>query len=251
MENIQDIYPLSPMQEGMLFHSLYSPDSEVYKEQFSCKLIGSLDRSAFKSSWQKVIERHDILRTAFVWEEVDEVLQIVHKAVELPFIYLDYSDISDQKNEIVKLLEENHKEKIDFSKAPLMKITLLKLADQEHLLVWDHHHILFDGWGLSVLIQEIMQIYSASLDDKEPDLKVTHNYKDEERTRKFWEKRLKGFTKPTYLKFPQSGKPQKGYLKKGIIIDDSLFDKIKEINFREKITTNTLIQASWSLLLTY
>ena len=66
---IEDIYPLSPMQEGMLFHSLYSPGSDLYFEQFSCRLQGDLDIAAFKQSWQEVVNRHSILRTACVWEE--------------------------------------------------------------------------------------------------------------------------------------------------------------------------------------
>ena len=136
------------MQEGMLFHTIYSPQSEVYKEQFSCKLVGELDLESFKRAWAEIINRHDILRTAFVWEDVDEPLQIVHKKVDLPFYY---SDISNLKNEeqnkfIQKSLRNNLKQTFEFNEAPLMNVTLYKLSITENFLIWDYHHILFDGW---------------------------------------------------------------------------------------------------------
>ena len=86
MDNIIDLYELSPMQQGMLFHSLYSPESGIYFEQRSCKLKGNLDISAFKTAWQKVIERHTILRTCFYWEEAEKPLQVVYNQADLPWI---------------------------------------------------------------------------------------------------------------------------------------------------------------------
>ena len=80
MTTVQDIYELSPMQQGMLFHTLYAPESGVYFEQRNCLLAGPLDVAAFKRAWQTVVERHAVLRTAFYWDEADKPLQVVYSS---------------------------------------------------------------------------------------------------------------------------------------------------------------------------
>ena len=94
MKNVEDIYPLSPMQQGMLFHALEAPDSEVYCEQVSCSVNGNLRVSAFKQAWRQVIQRHSILRTLFVWQHRKKPLQVVRKRVELPWVEEDWRGLS-------------------------------------------------------------------------------------------------------------------------------------------------------------
>jgi hypothetical protein len=94
INNIEDIYKLSPMQQGMLFHTLYAPDSEVYREQTSCSLKGNLNVFAFQQAWGQVVQRHPILRTAFYWEELSEPLQVVQRQVELSWEQHDWRGLS-------------------------------------------------------------------------------------------------------------------------------------------------------------
>jgi len=133
-ENIQDIYPLAPMQQGMLFHSIYSPESAVYVEQMSCKLIGPLNLDAFKAAWQKVLDRNPILRTSFVWEGLYEPVQIVHKHVEMPIEVDDLRMLSPQEQErhtkaFMKLERERG---FALNRAPLMRIGLFRLSKEEY-----------------------------------------------------------------------------------------------------------------------
>src|SRR5262245_18162608 len=90
MGNVEDLYALTPMQQGLLFYSLYSPESDIYFEQMSCALSGQVDISTFEQAWQKVIERHVVLRTSFMWEGIDEPIQIVRPKVTLPLVKLDW-----------------------------------------------------------------------------------------------------------------------------------------------------------------
>src|SRR6266566_3960185 len=90
MKNVENIYPLSPMQQGMLFHTLYAPESNIYLVQWIFTLQGELNISDFKQAWRRVIERHAILRTGFVWNNVEEPLQVVRKQMELPWEELDW-----------------------------------------------------------------------------------------------------------------------------------------------------------------
>jgi len=262
MENIQDIYPLSPMQEGMLFHTIYAPDSEVYKEQFSCRLFSDLNLECFKSAWEEIINRHDILRSAFVWEDVDEPLQVVQTEVKLPFQYEDISSYDEGKKNIyiTESLAKNQKLPFDFSIAPLMRIFLIRVGRDEYFLIWDHHHILFDGWGLPVLIQEMMSIYSALTNGRQLNLNPTFPYKNyiawikkqnEDEAKIFWHNKLKGFLVPTKLILPSNKIPEIGYAKKRILIPELISETLLKLAKEEQITINTIMQAAWSLVLSY
>ena len=85
MRNVEDIYPLSPVQQGMLFHALYDPKAGVYLEQMTFTLHGDLNASAFQRAWQRIVERHPVLRTAFVWQGLEEPMQVVRQNVKLPW----------------------------------------------------------------------------------------------------------------------------------------------------------------------
>src|ERR1041385_2122395 len=94
-QSIEDVYPLSPMQQGMLFSSLYAPESGVYFTQVLCSLRGTLNVPALDRAWAQVLERHSILRTAFIWEGMDEPLQVVQRQVKLPMEQYDRTGISE------------------------------------------------------------------------------------------------------------------------------------------------------------
>src|SRR5215469_13797637 len=89
-KTIEDIYPLSPLQQGLLFHTLYAPGSGVYVEQFVCRVRGALDAQAFVAAFRQVIARHPALRTAYRWKDLDQPLQVVHRHVEFPFEQQDW-----------------------------------------------------------------------------------------------------------------------------------------------------------------
>ena len=88
--NIQDIYKLSPTQQGLLFHAVYDPESSIYCNQGRFTLKGNINVSAFKQAWQSVVDRHTILRTCFFWEEVKEPVQVVYRKVTLKLEQLDW-----------------------------------------------------------------------------------------------------------------------------------------------------------------
>src|SRR5688572_3020451 len=94
-ENIQDIYPLAPLQEGMLFHAIANPDAGLYCIQFAFELLGSLDETAFLTAWERVVDRHETLRTSYHYENADKPLAVVWKQVSFDVIRLDVSDASE------------------------------------------------------------------------------------------------------------------------------------------------------------
>src|ERR687892_266169 len=98
-KNVEDIYPLSPLQQGLLFHTLHAPESEVYREQMSCRLKGNLNRSAFKQASGQVVQRHALLRTACLWEGLEEPLQVVRSRDTLPWVQEDWRGLSPSEHQ--------------------------------------------------------------------------------------------------------------------------------------------------------
>jgi len=162
-ENIQDIYPLSPMQQGMLFHSVYTPEKGVYVEHISCALHGKLNVSAFEYAWQQAVDRNPILRTAFVWEGVDEPVQVVHKQVGLPIERLDWRKLAPEQQAIKRneFFKSHLEQGFDLSEAPLMRLALIQEADDRFRFSWTHHHLLVDGWSMPLLLNEVFSIYES------------------------------------------------------------------------------------------
>src|SRR5947208_2989709 len=126
-ELIEDIYPLSPMQQGLLFHSLYSEGTGVYVQQMSCTFEGKLNGPAFERAWQRIVDRHAILRTAFVWEDLEEPVQVIQRNVALPLERQDWRNLSasDQDARLSQLLEEDRRRGFALTEAPLMRLWLI------------------------------------------------------------------------------------------------------------------------------
>src|SRR5262249_34903911 len=140
-ELIEDIYPLSPMQQGLLFHSLYSEGTGVYVQQMSCTFEGKLNASAFERAWQRIMDRHAILRTAFVWDDLEEPVQVVQRNVALPFERQDWRSLpaSEHEERLAQLLEDDRHRGFVLTEAPLMRLWLIELRDDSYQFVWSHH----------------------------------------------------------------------------------------------------------------
>ena len=129
--NIEAIYPLSHMQQGMLFHTLLAPQSEVYFDQASWTIQADVNVEAFRRAWRQVVERHPILRTAFLWERREKPLQIVRRRVELPWEVHDWRDLDpeEQQHRIEAYVVADRTRGFELGEPPLMRFALLRLAD--------------------------------------------------------------------------------------------------------------------------
>ncbi|MCY8282080.1 condensation domain-containing protein, partial [Bacillus inaquosorum] len=165
IKKIKNIYPLSHMQEGMLFHSFLRKEEGAYVEQSLFTIKGSLSYDWFQRSIQAIIDRHDIFRTVFLPHvpHLSGPRQVVMTEREFHLYSEDIShlQINDQ-NEFIDCFKEKDKQKgFDLQKDMLMRISLFKTAEDEHVCLWSHHHILMDGWCLGIVLQEFMQIYQS------------------------------------------------------------------------------------------
>jgi amino acid adenylation domain-containing protein len=263
-DSIEDIYTLSPMQQGMLFHSLYAPTSGVYAQQLGFTLHGALDVAAFYEAWRRVLARHAALRTAFNWERRDKPLQIVFREVELPWQCYDWRAVpeSEQQRRLDALLAADLALPYNLARPPLMRVTLIRRADERYTCVWSNHHIVLDGWSVPLVFNDLSVYYEAFCRGHEAAIAPPTPYRDYllwlqqqdlDAAERFWRRKLQGFTAPT----PILGDRNPGGLHTSVeVYADQELQLTSEqtarlLGFarRHHLTLNTILQGAWALLL--
>ncbi|WP_292877333.1 non-ribosomal peptide synthetase [Nostoc sp. NMS1] len=264
-KNIESIYPLSPMQQGMLFHTLFAPDSGIYFEQSSYNLYGKLNVSAFEQAWRTIVQRHSVLRTLFVWENTQKPLQVVRKSVNLPWINHDWRTLSSvaQQERVEAFLEADRTQGFQLNQAPLMRCALIRLAEDIHQFVWSHHHLLLDGWSSSLIVKEVLAYYEAGKEAHNLYLPSPRPYKDyitwlqqqdQGFAKTFWQQVLKGFTAPTRLGNKDVSNPlgqKETYGVQEIHLSMALTEDLQALIRKHHLTLNILLQGVWALLLSH
>lgn len=270
MKNVADIYPLSSVQLGMLFHTLAQSEAAeqtgVYVNQYTCRLSGTLRQDLFRRAWERTIERHPVLRTAFLWEGLDEPLQIVRQTVELPWQVLDWREVEEkvQATRLETFLKSDRTQGFDLAQAPALRLTLIQLAPDAFQLVWSSHHMLFDGWSLPLIWQDMLAYYDALLTETLPQLDPANPYRDyiawqqakasgeaADKAEKFWRSQLSGFTEPTSLPGARtvSVEAAQPYQQQEKRLDKDFTQHLGAVARQHRLTLNTLVQGAWTLLL--
>ncbi|MQA57043.1 non-ribosomal peptide synthetase, partial [Pseudomonas piscis] len=252
---IEDIYPLSPMQQGMLFHTLYEQDGGDYINQLRVDVDG-LDSGRFRQAWQATIDRHDILRTGFLWQgDVSTPIQMVHKQVTLECAEYDWRAQPQLAEALDTLAEAERQRGFDLQAAPLLRLTLVRTGEQRYHLIYTNHHILMDGWSNSQLLGEVLQRY-----DGQPSPAAPGRYRDyigwlqrqdAQACERFWKEQLLALDEPTRLAQAITsdvpGMP--GHAEQVYTLDTEQTRRLSEFARQQKVTVNTLVQAAWLLLL--
>ncbi|HJP91741.1 MAG TPA: amino acid adenylation domain-containing protein [Pyrinomonadaceae bacterium] len=261
--NIEAIYPLSPLQEGMLFHHLLTPEATAYVVQMSCTFRGDLDVAAFKRAWSRVIERHAVLRTFFTWEQRDKPLQVVLAQMPLPWMQYDWRDLSsaEHENRFTSFLAEDRKRGFDLAQAPLLRFALIQVEENRYRFLWSFHHILLDGWSMPLLLKELFAFYNAYRNGQELELEEPRPFRDyiawlrrqdPAATEGFWRETLKGFTVPTPLVVDRPStddKERDDYSELSVRLSETLTAKLNALAQRNELTLNLLVQGAWAILL--
>jgi len=262
-ENIEDIYELSPVQKGILFHGLYAPELGLYLVQFSYTVRGHLDVIAFEQAWQQVVTRHPILRTSFYWEEIDKPLQVVHRHVRVPLAQHDWQEIgpTEQEERLETFLTEDRDRGFNFSQAPLMRVTLIRLADDVYQIIWSKHHLILDGWSGPLVFKEVIQLYEAFCQGQEVSLASCRPFKDYiawlreqdlAKAEEFWRRLLSGIKVPTPLSnlaVEHSSNQPERYDEEQIKLSAAITARLQSLARQHQLTLNTLFQGAWAFLL--
>jgi amino acid adenylation domain-containing protein/non-ribosomal peptide synthase protein (TIGR01720 family) len=261
--DLEDIYPLSSLQAGMLFESLYALESAMYFEQISCTLQGPFEPGPFRRAWELSVERHPVLRTGFHWKNLAEPVQVVRRRVSLPWIEEDWRDVGEdeRRERLASFLASDRRLGFTVEKPPLMRVALFRLAEDAWRLVWSHHHLILDGWSLPLLLREIMLTYEGLRRGHEVALDRPRPYRDyiawvrgriPSATEAYWRGRLSGFTAPTRLgtraSSPIPPSPDR-YRVAQLELPPEAASDVDRFARTHRLTPNTLVQGAWSILL--
>ncbi|MGD9657834.1 MAG: amino acid adenylation domain-containing protein [Methylocystis sp.] len=258
---IEDIYPVTPLQAGLLFHTLSEPNSGVYVMQHRYWIEGDIDIDSFRHAWQAIADAHPIFRTSFVWEGLETPLQLVWRHIELPFSYADWRSFSEAERDkrLNSLLAEERAKGFELGSAPLIRIRLFRIDNRQYLLIRSHHHILFDAWCTSLILEELRSNYDALVAERAPAERIHVGFRDyiawlqrrdSAGAEPFWRDYLRGFDEPTPF-FPgrSSVLASKGVEDVTLLLSREETDALEQIARRLHVTVNTFAQAALALLL--
>jgi amino acid adenylation domain-containing protein/non-ribosomal peptide synthase protein (TIGR01720 family) len=257
-----DAYPLSPMQAGMLFQSVYAPDSGVYVEQVWGEVEGALRPAEFRAAWDGLLERHPGLRSRFHWRDVPEPRQETVGKTRMPWRELDWTGggaPAEPSASWAALLAEDRVTGFDFGQAPLMRFSLIRTAPDRWRWLWSHHHILLDGWCLPLVFRDVLADYErrCGAATRPPSVRPYRDYlewlgrQDLGAAEAFWRRQLAGFTGAPDLRLPRprvvpaAGAP--GEAERMLSLPES--DTLRAWARSQGLTLNTLFQGAWAVLL--
>jgi amino acid adenylation domain-containing protein/non-ribosomal peptide synthase protein (TIGR01720 family) len=261
MDNVVDAYPLTPLQQGMLYHVVTDADPGTYVNQSTFAVNGELDVGGFQAAWDDVIRRHDALRTSFVWDGVDRPLQIVHDRVALGWDIIDLRHLEGDEREsrLQRMMQDDFDLGIDIAAAPLMRMQLARIDEDEWRWTWTCHHLIADAWSVQVILSELRELYARrtgatpAKDLVDPprfrDF-VAARLDDDDGTERHWRSRLAGFTEPHRLRVP--GMPTEldddAFSSVTITIDRSTTADISTLARTHRVTMSSIASAAWAVV---
>ncbi|MFD7712521.1 amino acid adenylation domain-containing protein [Streptomyces sp. NPDC059786] len=261
--DVEDLYPLTPMQAGMLFHSLMDPDARTYVNQVQLVLSGVTDPHALAEAWQRTADANPMLRTRPVWQESAEPLQAVQRRAVVPVTHHDWTGwpAGRRAAELARLVDEDRQTGIDLDTAPLMRLALIRLSPERVRMLWTFHHALLDGWSAAQVFDEVCERYAALTAGRPPQVPGRAPYgdyldwltrQDTERAQTFWRGALAGF--PVATELPRDRRPAEAHRTSSsgsvrVTLDAGLSARLRERAQSAGLTVNTVLQGAWALLL--
>jgi amino acid adenylation domain-containing protein len=259
--NIKNVYTLSPMQEGMFFHSLHDSKTTAYLEQISYHLQGELDIKGVEKSLNQLMQRHDVLRTVFLHKKSDRLLQVVLKERDMEFYFEELSEETSQKEYLKEFKKKDLQRSFDLTTDVLMRVAVLQLGKSEYEFIWSYHHILMDGWCVGLLITEFLEMYRSYLENREYQLSPVTPYReyiqwlenqDKQKSLQYWEEYLKTYEEPAIIPGPAiSHSGSRDYKLEEIVfyIDKDKVTGLNTMAGQYQVTLNTLVQSLWGIIL--
>ncbi|WP_459501588.1 amino acid adenylation domain-containing protein [Bacillus sp. C1] len=259
--DIKDLYELSPLQKGMLFHYLHDKGNQAYFEQIDFTIEGTINLSSLEESFNQLIKKYDIFRTVFLYEKVNQPIQVVLKErkAKIHFENISYLD-RDKDKYIEEFKEEERRKGFDLSSDILIRLSLIQTDSQKYHLIWSFHHILMDGWCLGLVLGDLFQMYQRYLKNEEIVLERVTPYSQYIRwlakqnkvtAQSYWKEYLQGFNQVTEIPFSQSKEMTYDYAKKelSLKIDSHVTSQLEKLAKSYQVTQNTIFRAIWGILL--
>ncbi|MGW3040584.1 amino acid adenylation domain-containing protein [Kitasatospora sp. NPDC001159] len=254
---IEDIWPMSPMQEGLLFHTVYDDEGpDIYVGHWILELQGPVDPARLRAAWEALLTRHAALRACFRQRASGETVQVIADRVDLPWRVVDLSHLDDPDEAVRELAEEDRLRRFDPAKPPLLRLTLIRLDDASHRLVVTCHHAVMDGWSLPIVFDELLALYAAGTG--RPDLPEAASYRDylawlnrqdQERALAAWTAELRGAQDPTLVAPADPGRAPGMPESVTAELPEQLTRSLEDLARGHGLTLNTVVQGAWALVL--
>ncbi len=263
-EPVEASYRLSPMQEGMLFHSLYARETGVDITQILCDLHEEIDVPALEAAWQQITDHHAVLRARFRWDGLDEPRQEVQRNVRIVLRTKDWRGLPkvERSQRLESLLQAERHCGFNLTAAPLMRLALIRLGPAEWQFIWTFHHLLLDARSFVVVLNDVFAAYAALKQGRELTLPKPRPYRDYINwlqqqdfgaAEPFWRQMLGGFTTPTPLALgpatTRAWSGEEAYGEQEIRLSETATQSLRELARQNDLTLNTLVQGAWALLL--
>ncbi|WP_260462509.1 non-ribosomal peptide synthetase [Streptomyces sp. TRM72054] len=257
---IGDVWPLTPLQHGLLYHSMLGGSASAsYQTQFAFRISGSVDAARLRAAAQALLDRHPNLRVAFVTKSTGEPVQVVVDGVAVPFRHVDLTGRPNAEEELARVLAEEREAQFRPDTPPLLRFSLITLGPTQAELALTAHHALFDGWSLPLIEQELMDLYAGPADDREP---VDHGYREFLRWQSrqdtgeavaAWAEELADLTQPTLLAAGLAPADEGETATDVGQVDVPLTRQEAALVVRQAaacgITPNVLVQGAWAVVL--
>ncbi|MDU9393633.1 non-ribosomal peptide synthase/polyketide synthase [Pseudomonas sp. zfem002] len=264
---IEDVFPLTPMQEGMLLHTLLEPGTGLYYMQDRYRINSDLDPERFSRAWQAVVARHEALRASFCWDIGEGMLQVIHKPGTTAVEYLDWRDVpADEQDPKLQALHKREREAgFDLLHQAPFHLRLIRVGEASYWFMMSNHHILIDAWCRSLLMNDFFDLYMALGEGREAQLSPAPRYRDYigwlqqrglEQARNWWRDNLRGFERPTPIPSDRPYLREHASESGGMVVGDvytrlDVADgaRLRELAQQHQLTVNTFAQAAWALTL--
>ena len=255
--NIQDLYPIVPIQSGLLFQYQLNPNSDAYFVQGIFEIENTPNIQHLKDAWQIILERYECLRSSFAYKTLNSPVQIIHKSVDILWRELDVSHLTQEEQEKTledTILQERH-EGFDIQSPPLLRFNLLRRGQNNYYLIWNQHHLLTDGWSMPIILSEVDKIYESLENNTPLSFKTRRPYKDyiawlnkQDRSKSvaYWKKEL---TNATPTKIGTEIIDKANYIRELFALSESQTDALAQFSKEAGVTLNSVFQAIWSLIL--
>ncbi|MFP3493448.1 non-ribosomal peptide synthetase [Pseudomonas sp. SIMBA_059] len=264
---IEDVYPLTPMQEGLLLHTLLEPGTGLYYMQDRYRINSALDPQRFAQAWQAVIARHEALRASFCWNVGEDMLQVIHKPGSTPIEYLDWSHDAEEEQEprLQALLKAEREAGFDLLNQAPFHLRLIRVGEARYWFMMSNHHILIDAWCRSLLMNDFFEIYMALDEHRDAQLATPPRYRDYiawlqrqnlNEARQWWQQNLQGFERTTPIPSDRPFLREHAGHSGGMVVGDCYTRletrdgaQLRELAQAHQLTVNTFAQAAWALVL--
>jgi amino acid adenylation domain-containing protein len=259
-----NLHEMTPTQEAMLLYALYAPDSPAYFEQFCYSYRGSLNVNALASACEQIVNRHAILRASFCWDNDNRPRQIVQDHVELPFTFYDWSKYSaaGQDERLTAFLTQDQQTGLDLAKAPLIRLAVIRICEDDFRIIISNHHLVLDGWSMGIFRREVSQTYQALIRSEHVDLPAPPDFQDyvawlkrepSPNVESFWRNQLSGFSAPNALPIDHTPArlpaANEEFDEQSIALPSGLSRRLQDRARASRVTMSTMAQAAWAVLL--